>query len=176
MITCTIYNRYQTQTLNGCPTFSYKKQLFVRASVHVTNTWLHNSSTVIHSVPPSFHWLFYPALELIIFATCATAEMCTAAADICKPVLCNKQFGKMHSLSSILTLLLVFLTIVAWKKGPSPTVLRGGQRLWKWREGFWAKPFKKRSLSMWRNALEIRRASYKRAVNTPWMPSNPTQD
>ena len=34
----------------------------------------------------------------------------------------------MHSLSSILTLLLVFLTIVAWKKGPSPTVLRGGQR------------------------------------------------
>ena len=52
--------------------------------------------------------------------------MCTAAADICKPVLCNKQFGKMHSLSSILTLLLVFLTIVAWKMGPNPTVLRGG--------------------------------------------------
>ena len=54
--------------------------------------------------------------------------MCTAAADNCTPLLCNKQFGKMHSLSSILTLLLVFLMIVAWKKGPSPTVLRGGQR------------------------------------------------
>ena len=34
----------------------------------------------------------------------------------------------MHSLSSILTLLLVSLTFVAWMKGPSPTVLRGGQR------------------------------------------------
>ena len=79
---------------------------------------------VIHSVPPSLHWLFYPALELNIFATCATAEMCTAAADNCTPLLCNKPFGKMYSLSSILTLLLVFLTIVAWMKAPSPTVLR----------------------------------------------------
>ena len=98
-----------------------------------------------------FHWLFYPALELSIFATFATAEMCTAAADNCTPLLCNKQFGKMHSLSSILTLLLVFLTIVAWKKGPSPTVLRGGQRCGILRGGFLAKPCQKRSLCMSRN-------------------------
>ena len=63
--------------------------------------------------------------------------MCTAAADNCTPLLCNKQFGKMHSMSSILTLLLVLLTIVAWKKGPSPTVLRGGQRCGILEEVFW---------------------------------------
>ena len=110
-----VYNRSTTPGLLvfiSISFFSSKKlELFLKKGDVFTRFYLVN-------------WLFYPALELSIFATFATAEMCTAAADNCTPLLCNKQFGKMHSLSSILTLLLVSLTIVAWMKGPSPTVLR----------------------------------------------------
>ena len=70
------------------------------------------------------------------FATCATAEMCTAAADIVNHVLCNKQFGKSHSGSSLLTLLLVFSYDRCLEEGPKPDRITWWPALWDFKRRF----------------------------------------
>ena len=63
--------------------------------------------------------------------------MCTAAADIVTP--CYAINSSVKAIQAVVCLLssLFFPTIVAWNQGPSPTVLRGGQRCGILEEVFW---------------------------------------
>ena len=83
---------------------------------------------VIHSVLPCFIGLFIPALELI-FLPRSLLQKCVLQ----QLIFCTSRYAINSSvkvIQAVVSLLssLFFPTIVAWKVGPSPTVLRGGQR------------------------------------------------
>ena len=75
---------------------------------------------VIHSVLPHFIDYFIQPWSWIFLPRVLLQKMCTAAADIMYLTFCNKQFGKSHSGSSLLTLLLDFSYDRCLESGPKP--------------------------------------------------------